>query len=76
MIEFNFEVCCPHCEISEQHEMFEFDLENATNSACLSKYREITCWECEKIFWAKIALNFELDEWDITKKKPKETTGE
>lgn len=72
MIGFDFEVYCPHCEVSEQWEHFEFNFENATNSGCLSKYKEIVCDECEKTFWSKVALNFELDEWNTTKKKPKE----
>lgn len=70
MIEFGFRVYCPHCEMSDQYEMFEFDLADTFNRVCLSEYKELTCCECDKIFWSRISLSFELDEWDTTKKRP------
>lgn len=71
LMEFSAYAECPHCTIP-QYETFEFDSMSADQSGVDSPLRECRCFECDKVFWYKARLNFEVEIEETYKKKPKE----
>lgn len=63
---------CPFCE-TENHGTFCFDMDEADQGGVNSKMMEIQCdnFDCEKKFYAKTFLSFDIDRADTFKRKPK-----
>jgi uncharacterized protein with PIN domain len=69
--EMRADVTCPHCE-NETSEEFEFDLEESDQSGVNSRMHNFRCVECDRQYWAKTYMSFEVDNADSYKTKPKE----
>lgn len=70
-IEFNHKVECIHCG-EDQWECFEFNTTHGDESGITSPYREFECNECDKKFWSRARLSFDIDVVDNLKRKPKD----
>lgn len=71
--EFYADVECPHCD-AFQEACVEFDPDSLDRHGGPSYLAEAQCinFECDKIFWFKAYLTFEIEAEEIFKKKPKE----
>lgn len=73
-VEFHTNSTCPHCG-EENYESFEFDMLSSDTSGVTSAPREIQCgnWtSCEKKYWSKAYLSFEVEEEQTSKTKFKD----
>lgn len=71
MEEFNCDVSCPNCG-TENTETFAFNFMEADQAGCYSRWHNFFCIDCEKSYWAKARVSFEVEVYDTSLKKPKE----
>lgn len=69
-MELSTDVECPHCGESS-HEHIEFNIGAGDREGINSSLIEQICWECDKTFWFKARVNFEVEIYEDWKKKPK-----
>lgn len=69
MWELNCEAECPHCG-HEQDTHAQFDADNFDHQGGTSFLQQDCCRECDKQFWFKAYLGFDLDIEQVWKEKP------
>lgn len=70
MWEFNIEVECPKCG-HEEYECVEFSEGTFDDGGGNSNLMEVFCNSCDKTFWFKGRISFDISVEEVFKKKPK-----